>query len=229
MFLNSKQKTIGGAVSILAIAVLFSKLLGVLRDRLLAGSFGASIDLDIYFAAFKIPDLIYGIIFAGGVLVSLLPLFSDIYNENKEKSWDFINNLINIFLVVFVVVGILFFVFSPELVNKMVSGFDEGAIQKTVELTRLIFISVLFFGLSSIFSTILNYFNRFVAYSLAPILYNLGIIFGIIFLAPHWGIFGVGIGVVLGALLHLLVQVPTAIKLGYRYRPIINFKDSKLK
>ena len=229
MFLNSKQKTIGGAVSILAIAVLFSKLLGVLRDRLLAGSFGASIDLDIYFAAFKIPDLIYGIIFAGGVLVSLLPLFSDIYNENKEKSWDFINNLINIFLVVFVVVGILFFVFSPELVNKMVSGFDEGAIQKTIELTRLIFISVLFFGLSSIFSTILNYFNRFVSYSLAPILYNLGIIFGIIFLAPHWGIFGVGVGVVFGAFLHLLIQIPPAIKLGYRYKPIINFRDSKLK
>ena len=101
--------------------------------------------------------------------MSLLPLFSDIYNKNKEKSWDFINNLINIFLVVFVVVGILFFVFSPELVNKMVSGFDESAVQKTVELTRL-YSLVFCFGLSSIFSTILNYFNRFVAYSLAPIL-----------------------------------------------------------
>ncbi|MDK2949108.1 MAG: putative peptidoglycan lipid flippase [Patescibacteria group bacterium] len=229
MFLNIKQKTIGSAVSILAIAVLFSRLLGVLRDRLLAGSFGASIDLDIYFAAFRMPDLIYSIIFAGGVLVSLLPLFSDVYNKNKEKSWDFINNLINIFLVVFVIMGILFFIFSSKIVGLMVSGFDAESIQKTVDLTRLIFLSVLFFGLSSIFSTILNYFNRFVSYSLAPILYNLGIIFGIVFLAPHWGIFGVGVGVVLGALLHLLIQVPPAIKLGYRYRPIINFKDSKLK
>ncbi|MDD2757206.1 MAG: murein biosynthesis integral membrane protein MurJ [Candidatus Pacebacteria bacterium] len=226
---NSKQKTIGSAVSILAITVLFSRLLGVLRDRLLAGSFGASIDLDIYFAAFRIPDLIYSVIFAGGILVSLLPLFSDIYNKNKEKSWDFINNLINIFLIVFIVVSIIFFIFSPEIVGKMVSGFDEEAISKTIDLTRLIFLSVLFFGLSSIFSTVLNYFNRFVSYSLAPILYNLGIIFGIIFLAPHWGIFGVGVGVVLGSLLHLLIQIPPAIKLGYRYRPIINFKDPKLK
>lgn len=187
MFLNIKQKTIGSAVSILAIAVLFSRLLGVLRDRLLAGSFGASIDLDIYFAAFRMPDLIYSIIFAGGVLVSLLPLFSDVYNKNKEKSWDFINNLINIFLVVFVIMGILFFIFSSKIVGLMVSGFDAESIQKTIDLTRLIFLSVLFFGLSSIFSTILNYFNRFVSYSLAPILYNLGIIFGIVFLAPHWG------------------------------------------
>jgi len=229
MFLNSKQKTIGGAVSILAIAVLFSRLLGVLRDRLLAGSFGASIDLDIYFAAFKIPDLIYSIIFAGGVLVSLLPLFSDVYNKNKEKSWDFINNLINIFLILFVIVGILFFVFSSKIVGLMVPGFDVESIQKTIDLTRLIFLSVLFFGLSSIFSTILNYFNRFVSYSLAPILYNLGIIFGIIFLAPHWGIFGVGFGVVLGAFLHLLIQIPPAIKLGYRYKLVVNFFDVKLK
>jgi putative peptidoglycan lipid II flippase len=227
--LNSKQKTIGGAVSVLAIAVLFSRLLGVLRDRLLAGSFGASIDLDIYFAAFRIPDLIYSIIFAGGVLVSLLPLFSDFYNEKKEKSWDFINNLINHFLIFFTLAGVLFFTFAPTLIASMVSGFDDAAVTKTIELTRLIFVSVFFFGLSSIFSTILNYFNRFVSYSLAPILYNLGIIIGIIFLSPHWGIFGVGLGVVFGSFLHLLIQVPTAIKCGYKYKFVLNFKDPGIK
>ncbi|MFA5755201.1 MAG: murein biosynthesis integral membrane protein MurJ [Candidatus Paceibacterota bacterium] len=229
MFLNNKQKTVGGAVSILAIAILFSRLLGVLRDRLLAGSFGASIDLDIYFAAFKIPDLIYSIIFAGGVIVSLLPLFSDIYNKNKEKSWEFINNLTNIFIVIFTFVGIIFFIFTPQIISSMVSGFNPEAIQKTIDLTRLIFLSVFFFGLSSIFSTILNYFNRFLSYSLAPILYNLGIIAGIVFLAPYWGIFGVGIGVIFGSLMHLLIQMPSAIKSGYRYKFIINFKDSKLR
>lgn len=229
MFLDSKQKTIGGAVSILAIAIFFSRLLGILRDRLLAGSFGASIDLDIYFAAFRVPDLIYSIIFAGGVLVSLLPLFSDIYSKDKEKSWDFINNLINIFLIFFAIAGIFFFIFSPGIISSMVSGFDAEATAKTIDLTRLIFFSVFFFGLSSIFSTILNYFNRFFAYSLAPIFYNLGIIAGIVFLAPYWGIFGVGMGVVFGSLLHLLIQIPSAIKSGYRYKFLINFKDSRLK
>jgi len=227
--LNSKQKTIGGAVSVLAIAVLLSRILGVVRDRLLAGSFGASIDLDIYFAAFRIPDLIYSIIFAGGVLVSLLPLFSDFYNEKKEKSWDFINNLINHFLIFFVIAGILFFVFSPKLISSMVGGFDSEAVEKTIELTRLIFVSIFFFGLSSIFSTILNYFNRFVSYSLAPILYNLGIIMGIIFFAPYWGIFGVGAGVIFGSFLHLLVQIPTALKCGYRYKFVLNFKDPGIR
>ncbi|MDD3386735.1 MAG: murein biosynthesis integral membrane protein MurJ [Candidatus Pacebacteria bacterium] len=229
MFLSSKQKTIGGAVSILAIAILFSRLLGVVRDRLLAGSFGVSVDLDIYFAAFKIPDLIYSIIFAGGVIVSLLPLFSDIYNKNKEKSWDFINNLINIFIILFIFSGLLFFIFTPQIISSMVSGFSPEAIQKTIDLTRIIFISVFFFGLSSIFSTILNYFNRFLAYSLAPIIYNLGIIFGVIFLVPYWGIFGVGFGVILGSFLHLLIQLPSAIKSGYRYKFIVDFKDSKLR
>lgn len=227
--LNLKQKTITGAVGILAVSVLLSRFLGIIRDRLLAGNFGTSIDLDIYFAAFKIPDLIYSIIFAGGIVVSLLPLFSDVYNKDKEKSWDFINNILNFFLISFVLIGILFFIFTPEIISSMVSGFDQNSINKTIDLTRLIFFSVLFFGLSSIFSTILNYFNRFVSYSLAPILYNVGIILGITLLAPQWGIMGVGLGVVLGSFLHLLIQIPTAIKCGYKYRFVLNIKDPGIK
>ena len=227
--LNLKQKTITGAVGILAVSVLLSRFLGIIRDRLLAGNFGTSIDLDIYFAAFKIPDLIYSIIFAGGIVVSLLPLFSDVYNKDKEKSWDFINNILNFFLISFVLIGILFFIFTPEIISSMVSGFDQNSINKTIDLTRLIFFSVLFFGLSSIFSTILNYFNRFVSYSLAPILYNVGIILGITLLAPQWGIMGVGLGVVFGSFLHLLIQIPTAIKCGYKYRFVLNIKDPGIK
>ena len=227
--LNLKQKTITGAVGILAVSVLLSRFLGIIRDRLLAGNFGTSIDLDIYFAAFKIPDLIYSIIFAGGIVVSLLPLFSDVYNKDKEKSWDFINNILNFFLISFVLIGILFFIFTPEIISSMVSGFDQNSINKTIDLTRLIFFSVLFFGLSSIFSTILNYFNRFISYSLAPILYNVGIILGITLLAPQWGIMGVGLGVVFGSFLHLLIQIPTAIKCGYKYRFVLNIKDPGIK
>jgi putative peptidoglycan lipid II flippase len=111
----------------------------------------------------------------------------------------------------------------------MVSGFDAESIQTTINLTRLIFVSVFFFGLSSIFSTILNYFNRFVVYSLAPIIYNLGIIFGVVFLSPYLGVFGAGIGVIIGSFLHFLIQVPSAIKCGYRYKFIIDFKNKELR
>ncbi|MFA5169767.1 MAG: murein biosynthesis integral membrane protein MurJ [Candidatus Paceibacterota bacterium] len=227
-FLNSKQNTVTGAAVILTIAVLLSRLLGLLRDRLLAGSFGASINLDVYFAAFRIPDLVYSIIFAGGVIVSLLPLFSDLQNKDKEKSWDTINNILNIFMVCFVVFSALFFIFTPQIISSMVSGFDAEAKEMTISLSRLIFVSVFFFGLSSIFSTILNYFNRFVSYSLAPILYNLGIIFGTVFLSAEFGVFGAGLGVVIGSFLHFLIQVPPAIRCGYRYKFIIDLKSKEL-
>jgi len=228
-FLNSKQNTVTGAAIILTIAVLLSRLLGLVRDRLLAGAFGASINLDVYFAAFRIPDLVYSIIFAGGVIVSLLPLFSDLQNKDKEKSWDAINNILNIFIVCFFIFSALFFVFTPQIISSMVSGFDSQAIEMTIALSRLIFISVFFFGLSSIFSTVLNYFNRFVSYSIAPILYNLGIILGTVLLSSQFGVFGAGIGVVVGSFLHFLIQVPSAIKCGYRYKFIIDLKSKELK
>ena len=223
--INSSQNTVTGAAVILTIAVLFSRVLGLVRDRLLAGSFGASIDLDIYFAAFRIPDLVYGILFAGGVIVSLLPVFSQVYCKDKGKSWDVINNILNLFFVFYAFFGALFFIFTPQIISSMVSGFDAKSIQTTIDLTRVIFISVFFFGVSSIFSTVLNYFNRFVVYSLAPILYNLGIIFGIIFLAPGFGIFGVAMGVIIGSFLHFIIQLPSAIKCGYRYKFIIDLRN----
>ncbi|MFA5207981.1 MAG: murein biosynthesis integral membrane protein MurJ [Candidatus Paceibacterota bacterium] len=227
--LNSSQNTVTGAAVILTIAVLLSRVLGLLRDRLLAGSFGASINLDIYFAAFRIPDLVYSVIFAGGVIVSLLPLFSELYSKDKEKSWDTINNILSLFTLAYIVSSGLFFIFTPQIISSMVSGFDESSIQTTIALTRLIFVSVFFFGLSSIFSTILNYFNRFVSYSLAPIIYNLGIIFGIVFLSPYFGVFGAGLGVIIGSILHFLIQLPSAIKCGYRYKFIVDFKNPALK
>ena len=97
-------------------------------------------------------------------------------------------------------------------------GFSENNLTLTIQLTRIMFLSPVLFGLSSVFSGILHYFNRFLAYSLAPIFYNLGIIFGILFLVPIFNIYGLAYGVILGALLHLLIQVPAAISSGFKYK-----------
>lgn len=219
--INSKQGSIKGAAVILTLAVFLSRILGLIRDRLLAGYFGASTDLDIYFAAFRIPDLVFNILFAGGVVVSLLPIFSEYYQKNKEDAWRVINTLLNYFIIIFLISSVLFFAFTPQIMSSVVSTFTPEAKEATVNLSRLIYISVLFFGVSSIFSTVLNYFNRFVAYSVAPILYNLGIILGVVLLSPTWGIYGVGIGVIVGAFLHLAIQIYPAIACGYVYKPQI--------
>ncbi|MCK9577996.1 murein biosynthesis integral membrane protein MurJ [bacterium] len=227
--ISSKQSTIKGAAIILIITVFLSRILGLIRDRLLAGFFGAGIELDSYFAAFRIPDLIFNILFAGGIIVSLLPIFAEYQKKDEKESWKIINTMINFFIVSFLVFSTFFFIFTPQIISSTISSFPPEAQEATVILSRMIFISVLFFGISSVLSTILNYFNRFVAYSLAPIFYNLGIIFGVVFLAPHWGIYGAGVGVIIGSLAHLLIQLPSAIKCGYQYEFTLKLRHPAIK
>ena len=228
-FFNSQTKTINGAAGILAITALNSRLLGLVRDRLLASTFGAGSDLDVYFAAFRIPDFIYNILIAGGVIVAFLPLFSEYFLKDKKEALDFANNVLNLFFVFLVLISLGISVFAPIFVKIITPGFSPQQISLTVLLTRILFLSPILLGLSSIFSGVLQYFNKFLAYSLAPVLYNLGIIVGIIFLAPASGILGVTLGVILGAFLHMAIQIPSAIGSGFCYKPIFNLKDPKIK
>ena len=228
-FLNSQTKTVTSAAGILAISALISRFLGLIRDRLLAGKFGAGPELDIYFAAFRIPDFVYMVLIAGGVVVAFLPLFSEYFSRDETESWQFTNNLLNIFLFFLILISLLLFIFTPTLVKLVAPGFNPQQMSLTILLTRLMFLSPIFFGLSSIFSGILQYFNRFLIYSLCPILYNLGIIAGIIFLVPYFGVLGVALGVILGAFFHFAIQIPSAINCGFKYKPIFNFRDPGIK
>ncbi|MDO8663424.1 MAG: murein biosynthesis integral membrane protein MurJ [Candidatus Wildermuthbacteria bacterium] len=228
-FFNSQTKTINSAALIIAASSLISRLLGLVRDRLLAERFGAGSDLDVYFAAFRIPDLVYNILIAGGVVVAFLPLFSEHFLKDKEEAWRFANNVLNVFLFALVLISLIFFIFAPFFVKLITPGFDSRQFQLTVLLTKILFLSPILLGLSSIFSGVLQYFNRFLIYSLSPILYNLGIILGIIFLTPGFGIFGVALGVIVGAFGHLAIQIPSAIKSGFSYRPILDLRDQRIK
>lgn len=227
-FFGLQTKTIGLAASLLAVSSILSALLGLIRDRLLAGRFGAGESLDIYFAAFRIPDLVYGILITGGITTVFLPVFSEFFKKNEKEAWDFVSNLLNCFFVFLVLLCGVLFVFAPLIINLIVPGFSAESKELAVSLTRIMFLSPILFGLSSIFSGILHYFNKFLVYSLAPILYNLGIIIGIVFLVPLFGIYGVAFGVILGALFYLLLQIPAAVKSGYKHSFSFNFKYSGL-
>ena len=139
--LNSSTKSVSQATVILAIAVFLSQLLGLFRDRLLAGTFGASLDLSIYYAAFRIPDFIYSILFAGSVVVAFLPVFAEHYTKDKDEAWQMSNYVLNSFLFfTFVLIAILF-VFASQFIKLIVPGFDSEAQAKTVALTRLMLLS----------------------------------------------------------------------------------------
>ena len=234
----SQTKTITFAAFILAISALISRLLGLIRDRLLAGHFGAGQELDIYFAAFRIPDFVYGVLIAGGITAAFLPVFAGYFEQGKKgeqnSEWpkeatDLTNNLLNSLLFLLILICGILAIFTPYIIKFIIPGFSEENRALTIALTRIMFISPVIFGVSSIFSGILHYFNRFLSYSLAPILYNLGIIFGILFLVPYFGLFGLVYGVLIGAFFHLLIQIPAAKVSGYHYEFFLNPKSSGIK
>ena len=226
---NSQTKNITRGALILGASYFISAILGLIRDRLLAGRFGAGLELDVYFAAFRIPDFVYNILILGGLIVAFLPLFAEYFSRNKNEAWQMTNYILNAFLIFLIAISFILFILTPWLVKWLFPGFGPEHYKLAIPLIRLLFLSPIFFGVSNLLSGILQYFQRFFIYSLTPILYNLGIIFGILFLTPHFGIFGVGMGVVFGAFLHMAIQIPTARNCGFSYKFLLNFEYPAIK
>ena len=223
--LNSKTKTINSAAGILAVASLISGLLGLFRDRLLAGTFGAGNELDIYYVAFRIPDFISTVLVMGAISAAIIPIFSHYLVRSREEAWRFFSNLINLFFVCLIVVSIFLIIFVPQILSIIAPGFSGDKKESAILLTRIMFLSPIILGISNIISGVLRVFKRFLITSLAPIMYNLGIIFGIVFFVPFLGLQGLAWGVVFGAFLHFLIQIPILLKLGFKLKRVFNFSD----
>ncbi len=229
----TKFTSITSAAVVIAAAGLLSRILGIVRDRILAGQFGAGNELDIYYAAFRVPDLVYNLIVLGALSAGFIPVFigllkneeSPLYKTN-ELAWNLVNNILNILALFLFGACLILAVLSPWLVPLITPGFSGDKLQLTINLTRLMFFSPILLGLSGVFGGVLQSFRRFLIFSLAPVMYNLGIIFGALFLVDRYNIYGLAFGVILGAGLHLLIQIPTVFRLGFGYRLILNFKDS---
>ncbi|MDP4008943.1 MAG: murein biosynthesis integral membrane protein MurJ [bacterium] len=223
--LNSQSKTVTFSALILLGASLVSGVLGLLRNRMLVQAFGAGEVFDAYLAAFRVPDLLSGILIFGGVSAAFLPIFATLAQKEKEQVWEFVSNVLYVLVGVLSALSLVLIMVAPFFIHWIAPGFSTEQALLAVSLTRIMLVAPVLFGASSILSSVLQYFDRFMAYALAPIFYNMGIIAGIVFLAPLWGIWGVAAGVVAGALLHLGVQVPSAIASGFRLKRIFRPRD----
>ncbi|MBI4217240.1 MAG: hypothetical protein HY603_00315, partial [Parcubacteria group bacterium] len=226
--LNLKTLDMHTSAFVLTASSLVSAFLGLVRNRLLGNQFGASGETDVYFAAFRIPDFIYGIVIMGGITVAFLPLFAEYASRGKEEAWEFVNNLLHVLLVVLGAFCAILAIFAPLLMELVAPGFGPEQKASAIALTRLLFLSPVLFGISSVLSGVLQYHNRFIAYALAPILYNLGIIAGIVFLAPSMGVLGVGVGVIGGAGLYFLIQLPSFFASGFVWKFAFRPKDPSI-
>lgn len=204
--------------------MMVAKILGLVRDRLLAHVFPPD-TIDIFWAAFRLPDLLFSIVIFGALSVAFIPTFTDRFeNKGKEDAFALARAILNIFLTIFILVGILIYIFAPSIISTFIApGFSQEKQAQVVSLTRIIVFGQAILVLGSFFIGILQSFQRFIIPALAPVFYNLGIILGIVMFSKGWGITGAAYGVIIGALMHALVQLPLVWSLGFRFKVLPKF------
>lgn len=208
-----KVDGIGSAAFVLAFASLLSRLLGVLRDRWLAGAFGAGVSLDAYYAAFRLPDLLYNLFILGALTSGFVPVFSEyLERRGKEEAFKLAGQVLSFIGAVMAIASLALCIGARWIVPLITPGFHGEALTQTITLSRIMFFSPFVLGLSTVLGGILQARKRFVAFAFAPVLYNVGILAGILWLVPRFGIVGVAWGVVIGATLHFLAQASVAFR-----------------
>ena len=216
-FLSYEARTLERAVLILAAAAFLSSLLALLRDRLFAHTFGAGVELDIYYAAFRIPDFLF---VAVGALVSVYILIPELTRRGEEEQKRYIDTIVVGFSLLAIVSSLLAALFAPAILEALFPRLidppaGEGRMEILVSITRIMLLQPLLLGLSNILAAITQVRARYGLYALSPILYNIGIIGGVLVFYPRWGLTGLAWGVVLGALLHLGIQLPAVLRDGF--------------
>lgn len=207
-FLYREVRGLHEAAYLLGIFTLTSQVLALLRDRILAHEFGAGVTLDLYYAAFRIPDLLYVLL---GSLVSvyvLIPFLSERLLISTEKVRELLSSLYSFFLILIASTSLVVFFLAPQLVPLLFPGFEEALHPDLTLLIRILLLQPIILGVSNLCASVTQVYQKFLLYGVSPILYNIGIIFGVLFLYPLLGIAGLALGVAIGAILHMAIQLP---------------------
>ncbi len=237
--LANRRLSIKTAAIVLASSTFLSALLGIFRDRLLNSYYLDTYPtgIDAYTAAFTIPDFMFLILTSGALAVSFIPVFNQrLAGGNKKSAWELSSSLLNLMAIITLVASVLIMIFAEPLVRYVVGpGLDESGTILAVNMMRVIAINPFLFSISTILSSIQQALGRFVFYALAPAIYNVGILIGIVWFTGGinlfgWqvfdgGIMGVALGVVFGAILQLFVSLIGLIGLGFDYEFKISRKN----
>lgn len=228
-FFNKETATLHTAAFLLGFFAILSQILAFVRDRLLAHTFGVGSALDTYYAAFRIPDFLFVTVASVVSLSVIVPFIIEKEKEGKESVHKFVDNIFSFFSILMIGTCALAFILLPHFSGLLFKGFTDSGLKEVILLSRIFLISPIALGFSNLFGSLTQAYNRFLIYAFAPLVYNLGIILGIIFLAPQFGILGVAIGVSLGSVLHALIQIPFVLRLGLFPRFTFKIDFSSIK
>lgn len=209
-------------------AIIISNLVGLLRQIVVANGFGTSPDLEAFNAANRVGEVLFNLMAGGALASAFVPTFTGLLvKDQKSTAWRLASGIANLIVVIMIVMCLITAVVAPWLVKYLLApGYDAAKQQLTVQILRVLLPSVVIFGLSGLVMGILNAHQKFLIPALTPAMYSTGMILGVWLLVPQLGIFGLAWGAVIGALLHLGLQIPSLVKLGGRYQAIFIPKDS---
>jgi len=214
--------------NVLVVAVSFglAAAAGMLRNILIASRFGIGAELDAYYAAFKLPDLLFSIVAGGALATAFIPVFADFLAEDdRAGAWRLAAAITNLVVLVVAVAALLAALAAPWLVRSVIApGFTPAEQAQTAQVMRIVLLSTLIFGVSAVWGSALNSFKHFLMPALGAALYPLGIAAGALWLAPRFGVMGLAAGAVIGSLLHLLVKVPVLLHYGFRWQPVLDLR-----
>ncbi len=194
------------AAYLLAALTLGSQALALIRDRIFAHLFGASMPLDVYYAAFKIPDLMFVLVAS---LTSAYILIPRITNASEKETKELISNAVSFLLIIIGIIAVVVAIFTPEILSILFPRLIASSYGGTfVWLTRLLLFQPILLGLSGIAASVTQVHRQFIIFSFSSILYNIGIIIGAVVLYPSFGIIGIGYGVILGSIAYLAIHIP---------------------
>lgn len=226
------QSTRQIARSTLIVMVAFgaAKVVSLAQTYIVARAFGVGSEWDAYVVANSIPELIFTLIAGGALAFAFIPIFTGFLAQgDTAKAWKTASHVINALFLLALIASAIAFVIAPWLVSTVIAtGFTPEAQAQTVGLMRVLLLGTLIFSVSGIWMGILQSFNNFILPALAPIMYNIGLLFGVIFLSPRFGVYGVAYGAVIGAALHLAIQIPGMFRVKARWSPEIGLTDPTL-
>ena len=215
---------------LLTVAALASRILGWLRLAVIGSQFGASADLDAYFAAFRIPDAIFQLVVAGALSAALIPVYAAHRARGEEReALELAASILNLVVLALAGISLVMALLAPWIVPLITPGFDTATTEKTIGLTRIMLLSPVFIGTGAVISGLLNTHGRFGVAAMAPLVYNVAIIGAAVFLAPAIGVEGLAIGVVIGSMLHLAIQLPALRQIRPRHLWRIQFRQASVR
>lgn len=222
------------ATGVISGATFISRILGFLRDMIIAQIFGTKMAADSFFVAFRIPNLLRRLFGEGGLTAAVVPVFTEYYTvKSKDEAWKLANILLNTFLLILLITVAIGVVFSPTIVRVIAWGFyaTPEKFDLTVKLTRMMFPYLFFISMAALTMGMLNSLKVFFIPALSPVFLNISIIAFALFLAPRLEVpvFALAAGVVVGGMFQFFIQVPVLIKKGLKYKAVLDFNHQGLR